>query len=129
MSGQGSNTFEQVIAGLDPSVQDLARATRALILELYPETVEVPWPRLPIVGFSKGGQKMNEQFACITRQPDHVDLGINVQHRPPDPEHILEGNAILFRHARLRSLSDLQRPGLRKLLEFAIQHTSKPQRV
>lgn len=38
-----SNGFEEISASFDPYVRDLANHTKALITEVCPDVVEVPW--------------------------------------------------------------------------------------
>jgi hypothetical protein len=37
--------LEEILARFDPEVRGLGVRTRSLIEEVYPEVVEVPWPR------------------------------------------------------------------------------------
>jgi len=67
--------FEQAISDSSPQVQEIARALRGLITDIYPEVVEVPWPKQRIVGYGVGPKKMTEHFCYIGTFSKHVNLG------------------------------------------------------
>jgi hypothetical protein len=65
---------------------------------------------------------MTEHFCWIQPNKAHVNLGFNYGAELPDPDGLLEGTGKLFRHIKIRSIKDLERPGVRKLLEKACRH-------
>jgi hypothetical protein len=117
-----SNGLEEMAAAFDPHVQDLAALTRALIFDVYPEVVEVPWPRQNVAGFGVGPKKMSEHFCYIALHKDHVNLGFNQGAELPDPEGLLEGPGKMLRHTKITEPEDLRDPALRSLLEAARAH-------
>jgi hypothetical protein len=118
--------FEMILDGFDPRIQDLARQTRALIYAVLPQVVEIVWPRQRTVGYGTGPKKMSEHFAWIAPATGHVTLGFFYGTELPDPEQLLEGTGKLLRHIKIRSIEDLERPGVRALLEVAKQHRVPP---
>ena len=114
--------FEAIVADASPPVRDLALRTRALIREVLPEVVEVPWPRQRTAGFGVGPKKMSEHFCYVAVLPDRVNLGFNYGSELPDPEGLLQGTGKLFRHVKITSPRDLENPALRRLLEAASRH-------
>lgn len=114
--------FEEILASFSPQVSDLARRTRALIQEVMPNVVEVPWPRQRIIGYGVGPKKMTEHFCYISLHKSHVNLGFNYGSELPDPEGLLEGSGGLFRHVKIKTPDDLANPALRRLLEVASTH-------
>jgi len=84
--------------GLQPTSAHLAARTRALITDVYPEVVEVPWPRQNVAGYGVGPKKMSEHFCYIALHDDHVNLGFNQDAELPDPEGLLEGPGKMLRH-------------------------------
>ncbi len=114
--------FEAIVADASPPVRDLALRTRALIREVLPDVVEVPWPRQKTVGFGVGPKKMSEHFCYVAVLPDRVNLGFNYGSELPDPEGLLQGTGRLFRHVKIASPRDLENPALRRLLEVASRH-------
>ena len=118
--------FEEVLIDASPPVRDLALRTRALIREVLPDVVEVPWPRQRTAGFGVGPRKMSEHFCYIAVLPDRVNLGFNYGSELPDPEGLLQGTGKLFRHVKIASQRDLENPALRRLLEVASRHRMPP---
>ena len=117
-----SNGLEDMAGAFDPRVKDLATRTRRLIFDVYPEVVEVPWPRQNVAGYGIGPKKLSEHFCYIALHKDHVNLGFNQGAELPDPEGLLEGPGKMLRHTKLTSSQDLQDPALRSLLEAARAH-------
>jgi hypothetical protein len=116
------NGLEEMTAAFDPRVRDLAARTRALIFDVYPEVVEVPWPRQNVVGYGVGPKKMSEHFCYIALYDDHVNLGFNQGAELPDPEGLLEGPGKMLRHTKIAEPEDLEDPAMRRLLEGANDH-------
>ena len=117
-----SDEFEAILADASPPVRDLALRTRALIRDVLPDVVEVPWPRQRTVGFGVGPRKMSEHFCYIAVLADRVNLGFNYGSELPDPEGLLEGTGKLFRHVKVTGPEDLASPALRRLVEAASRH-------
>jgi len=116
------NGLEEMTAAFDPRVRDLAARTRALIFDVYPEVVEVPWPRQNVVGYGVGPKKMSEHFFYIALYDDHVNLGFNQGAELPDPEGLLEGPGKMLRHTKIAEPEDLEDPAVRRLLAAARDH-------
>ncbi len=114
-------TFEQAIAGSSPQAQQLARALRTLLEEVYPNATEVPWPNQHVIGYGIGPKKMTEHFGYIGAHRDHVNLGFNYGVALPDPEGLLEGAGKKFRHVKVRKPKQVSHAGLRALIEAAVQ--------
>ena len=117
-----ADRFEGIVADASPPVRDLALRTRALIREVLPDVVEVPWPRQRTVGFGVGPKKMSEHFCYVAVLADRLNLGFNYGSELPDPEGLLQGTGKLFRHVKISSPQDLENPALRRLLEAASKH-------
>ena len=114
-------TFEDAITESARSTQELARRFRELIEDVYPKVVEVPWPNQQTVGYGVGPKKMSEHFCYIGAFRNHVNLGFNYGADLPDPQELLEGSGKRFRHIKIRSIGDIKRPSLRRLIEAAVQ--------
>ncbi len=117
-----SDGFNEIIAGAAPRIAELALRTRALIRDVYPEVVEVAWPKQRVIGYGVGPKKMSEHFCYISVSGNHVNLGFNYGSELPDPDQLLEGTGKLFRHVKIRSTAALENPALRRLLEAASRH-------
>ena len=123
-----SEGFNEILAACSPKVQNLATRARALIREVMPDVVEVPWPTQGTAGYGVGPKKMSEHFCYISTHKGHIDLGFNYGSELPDPEGLLAGTGKLFRHIKINTPEDLDRPAVRRLLEAASRHRmpSKP---
>lgn len=122
--GGMGNGLEEMAAAFDPRVRDLAARTRALIEDVYPEVVEVPWPGQNVVGYGVGPKKMSEHFCYVALHNDYVNLGFNQGAELPDPEGLLEGP--MLRHRKIAEPEDLEDPALRRLLEAAKPTACRP---
>jgi hypothetical protein len=120
--GGMSHGLKKMTAAFDPRVRDMAARTRALVFDVYPEVVEVPWPRQNVAGYGIGPKKMSEHFCYIALYDDHVNLGFNQGAELPDPEGLLEGPGKMLRHTKIAEPEDLEDPAVRRLLEAARDH-------
>lgn len=115
-------TFEDILTTSTPAAQDIAHRLRALIIDVYPNVVEVPWPTQRVAGYGVGPKKSTEHFCYISASKNHVNLGFNYGAEVPDPEGLLEGTGTMFRHTKIKQLAEVERPALRHLLEAASKH-------
>ena len=115
-------TFEQVVASSTEEARELAYQLRALVVEVMPDVVEVPWPKQRVAGYGVGPKKMSEHFCYISAQKHYVNLGFYYGPELPDPEGLLEGTGKLLRHVKLRDAGAIRSPALRRLLEAATRH-------
>ncbi len=118
----GTATFADVLAGRAPLVAELATALRALILDVDPDVVEVPWPRQGTVGYGIGPKKLTEHYAYLALHPRHVNLGFNQGAELSDPAGRLGGPGAMLRHLKVTSPDQVHDPAIRDLLIEAKQH-------
>lgn len=123
-----TDLFETILARGAPPIQDLARQARALIQNVYPAVVEVPWPRQGIAGYGVGPKKMSEQFCYIAVFKNHLNLGFYYGAELRDPSGLLEGTGELLRHIKVRTPDQLVDPALRLLIESAACHLPRLKR-
>jgi len=121
----GNGMFEDVVSDASPEIKEIAYVTRALLAEIKPGITEVPWGNQKIAGYGVGPKKMSEHFCYIAPQKNYVNLGFMYGADLPDPEGLLDGSGKLLRHFKIRSLEDLQRPALIKLIEEAGDYLPK----
>ena len=114
-------SFKDAVAKSNPKAQQLARALRKLIFDVYPRVAEVPWTRQQIIGYGVGQKKKTEHFCYVAPYGTHVNLGFNYGVELPDPDHLLEGAGKKFRHVKIQELKDVGQPALRKLLQAAVK--------
>ena len=125
--------FDGILTGSSLAVQELARAIRALIYDVLPETVEVVWPRQGSVGWGTGPKKFTEQFAYLMPFTKHVTLGFYRGGEIPDPESLLPttggtqvSGTLSMRSLKISTLEQVQRPALRRLIEAATRQAIPP---
>ncbi len=118
-------TFKDALVRSNPETKKLATALRKLISEVYPKVVEVPWPKLQVIGYGIGPKKSTEHFCYIGLYGEHINLGFNYGLALPDPDKLLEGAGKKFRHVKIKTLVDVEHPGLRKLLQTAVKERER----
>ncbi|HEV2929264.1 MAG TPA: DUF1801 domain-containing protein [Propionibacteriaceae bacterium] len=125
--------FDEILTGFSPAVRELARAIRALIYDVLPETVEVVWPRQGSVGWGTGPKKFTEQFAYLMPFTKHVTLGFYRGGEIPDPELLLPATGgrqvsgtLSMRSLKISTLEQVQRPALRRLIEASTRQGIPP---
>jgi hypothetical protein len=133
--GQANDAaFGQILADRSPAVGDLARAVRALIYDVLPQTVEVVWVKQGSVGWGTGPRKFSEQFAYAMPFTRHVTLGFYHGGGLDDPAGLLRpggtqvSGALSMRSLKITSLGDVARPELRALIEASTRHVIPPPR-
>ena len=123
---ESDHEFELIIQSSSREIKEIARLTRKLIHEIFPEVVEVVWIRQKNIGFGTGTKKNTEHFCWLMPAKNHVTLGFNYGAELPDPKEILEGTGKLFRHYKVKAVKDLSNPELIKLLKFATTYRVLP---
>jgi hypothetical protein len=118
-------TFDDVIAGVGPKVEEIAHRLRALVGEIHPDAIEVPRPGERTAGYGLGPKKMSETYAYIAPQREYVNLGFSHGASLSDPEGLLEGAGKALRHVKVRSAKDADKPALRRLLKAALTERRK----
>lgn len=121
----GNGTFEDVVSEASPEIREIAYAARALLADIMPGITEVPWGQQKTVGYGVGPKKMSEHFCYLAPKKNHLNLGFMYGAELPDPEGLLEGTGKLLRHIKVQSLTDLEQPALRKLIEAASGYLPK----
>jgi hypothetical protein len=113
-------TFEETLVGSTPEVEAIAWSLRRLIIELYPQVVEVPWPKQAITGYGVGPKKMTEHFCYIGVYRRHVNLGFYQGAHIADPQGLLAGSGKNLRHIKVTDIQQVARPAMRQLVLAAI---------
>ena len=116
-----SATPEQILAEFPPEVQALAGEVRRFVLQIIPTAAEVPYPGWRGIGFR---DPQSGYFCGLFPQRDHVKLGFEHGAELPDPDGLFEGGGKQVRYVIVRTVSDLRRPALARLLQAAVLHGS-----
>ncbi|KGN31437.1 hypothetical protein N802_03480 [Knoellia sinensis KCTC 19936] len=121
--------FRDAISTSPAEVQELAIAVRALVYDVYPDTVEVVWPKQRSIGWGVGPKKFTEQFAYLMTFKKHATLGFYNGGELPDPAGLLPeaggtqvSGTLSMRSLKVTRHEDLDRPELRELIDAAVRH-------
>jgi hypothetical protein len=97
----------------------VAKAARALVKKAVKGAEEYvnPWN---IPSFDSNGP-----LCCFMAGKEHVTLAFLRGAALPDPEKLLEGTGKGVRHVKLRSVADVKRPGVKKLIVEAAKLNKK----
>jgi hypothetical protein len=118
-------TFDEAISGTSSQVETMARQLRDLIIEVYPDVVEVPWPNQKIIGYGVGPKKMSEHFCYIAAQREYVNLGFYYGAVLPDAEGLLEGTGKNLRHIKVKNVEAVTQPALRQMVQESLEERKK----
>ena len=114
-------TFEEVIGESSPEVQAIASRLRQLIIDIYPQVIEVPWPKQGIAGYGVGPKKMSEHFCYIGTQSNRVNLGFFYGADLSDQEGLLEGTGKNLRHVKVKSMEQAKSSFIRELILVSLE--------
>jgi len=112
-------TFDDLVARLDPKIEQIARSLRTLILRVDPGAVEVVRLGDNAASFGLGPKKMSEAYAYIMPKTGYVNLGFYNGAALADPAGLIEGTGKRLRHVKVYSTEDADRPEIRRLIETA----------
>jgi hypothetical protein len=118
-------TFNDVIRNSPPRMAAIARRLRRLIVDIYPEVAEVPRPKEQHTSYGVGAEKDKEIFGYICPMTDYVRLGFYYGGELPDSKGLLQGEGKRLRHIKIYSLSEVDRPEIRRLLKAAVQEEKR----
>jgi len=114
-------TFAEALAESSEPVREIAVCLRDLIVSIYPEVVEVPWPKQRIIGYGVGPKKMSEHFCYIGAHSKHVNLGFYYGADLPDPEGLFEGTGKKLRHIKLRGVAEVGSLAIQGAIEASLE--------
>jgi hypothetical protein len=118
-------TFEQVLTPYPPDVQLVATQTRTSLRDLLPDLIETVDGSGPYIGFGyTSGYK--GQVCTIIISKGGVKLGLAGGAALADPDGLLEGSGKVHRYVQLKSVDDLQRPGVTALVHAAAARAHRP---
>ncbi len=109
------------------AIQELALATRKLILEEAPEASEFVYEVYTIADHFTFTERPSDAFVFTTTHANWVNLGFNFGSHLPDPDGLLRGEGKLIRHVRIAQAADLDAQGVRELVRAAIAQAEQPE--
>lgn len=112
-------TFDELMAGVDPKLVEIATALRELLQEVDPNAVEVVRLGDNAATFGVGPKKMSEAYCYVMPQKKWVNLGFFKGGSLEDPHGLLEGTGKMMRHIKVHSLDEVKKTEIRTLIEAA----------
>jgi hypothetical protein len=112
--------LDELLEGRSPAVREMFLALRELARGLMPDATEqVDLPdRLLAFGFGPpGGVRISGLAVALIPHTAHVNVQLADGADLDDPAGIVEGTGKRIRHVKCRSLDDVARPAMRRLLE------------
>jgi len=99
--------------------EGVAKAVRALVKKAVKGTEEYvnPW-KIPAID-------SNGPMCCFMVGKEHVTFAFMRGAKLPDPDKLLEGTGKGVRHVKLRTIADVRRPGVKKLIVEAAKMNKK----
>jgi hypothetical protein len=114
-----TRTLKELLSPYPRDVQSLARAARALMMEVLPKVKETVDPAGPYITYGyEPGYKGVVSYITVSKQG--VKLGVARGTSLPDPKKLLQGSGKANRHIVITSPEDLETPGLRPLVRAAL---------
>jgi hypothetical protein len=113
-----TRTLKELLAPYPKDVQALARAARALMLDVLPKVRETVDPTGPYIQYAYG-TGYHGVVSYITVNQKGVKLGVARGTSLPDPKKLLRGTGKANRHVVISTPADLETPGLRSLIRAA----------
>ena len=111
-------TVDELLAGYDPAVRDLALRARTLVRSVMPDFGEQVQPGFKSIVYSRG-ERMRDDVCYIAPLKTSVNLGFLRGTTLPDPHGLLRGTGKALRHVKLTRPEDLDTPALHDLLRQA----------
>ena len=108
----------------DPHIADLALALREIVLEEARDASESVYQVYTVAIWFGFSGKMKDMFCYITTNAKHVNLGFPRGASLADPNRVLEGEGKAMRHIKFRSLSDVERPFVRRYIQAAMEQAA-----
>jgi hypothetical protein len=109
------------LTAYDRTIADLALALREIILEEAPHASESIYKVYTVAIWFGFSGKMKDMFCYITTHARHINLGFPQGATLSDPNRVLEGDGKAMRHIQFRSMSNLERPFVRRYIQAAIE--------
>ena len=120
MESNANSTLEQFLERYPDHIRELVLSARALILSVMPGTIEQL--DIPANLIAYGIDRTYKGLICgIAIYKNYINIMLARGASLPDPEGLLSGTGKKARHIRVQQAADLDAPGVRVLLEKALQ--------
>jgi hypothetical protein len=118
--GSFDDLMSKLPPGAAPAVEPVARKLREIIIDDFPDAVEVVRLGDGAASYGVGPKKMSESHVYVMPQAEYVNLGFWHGFGLPDPDGLLQGTGAKMRHIKVRSVEDAARPAVRALVAAAL---------
>ena len=118
--GSFDDLMSELSPGTSPVVELIARKLREVILDGFPEAMEVVRLGDGAASYGVGPKKMSESHVYVMPRAEYVNLGFWHGVGLPDPEGLLEGTGAKMRHIKVRSVEDAGSSPVRALVAAAL---------
>lgn len=122
--------FQFLLDFKEPEVTGLFIDLRAYILELYPESNELPYHTHALTAVYSISDKLSDAFCMLPIYTNHLNLGFNKGTMLKDPNKLLTGTGNLIRHIDVKTKGDYRNSRVKNLIKeaigFAIKDMDKP---
>ncbi len=120
-----AGTFEDLIAGASPEVQEICKELRKVILAVHPEAIEVVRLGYKAASYGVGLKKMSEAHTYIMPLKDRANLGFYYGALLEDEAGLLEGTGKKLRHIKVRTLESAKSSQTKNLIRLALDERTK----
>ena len=119
--------YLKFLAAYESRITPLALATRKLVLEEAPDSIELLYDAYNAVaaGYSFTGRP-SDAFIHIAAYAHWVNLGFNRGSELDDPQRVLQGSGRWVRHVRISELEDVDNRLVRGFVKAAVARAKRP---
>ena len=111
--------FDDLVRLSNEPLIPVVERLRAVVLEIHPDACEVVRLGDRAATYGCGPRKMIDGYAYIMPFKSWVNLGFYRGTSLTDPHKLLEGTGARMRHVKMRTVEDVERPGVRGLIREA----------
>ena len=112
------DVFDEFLRSYPPEVQAVCQKLRDLVKSTTPEVREVLYASQNHIAFSLTEAVM-DQVIYLVPMNGYVRLGFFWGGKLPDQNRILTGTGKRLRHVKIRTVKEVDQPGLKDLIEAA----------
>lgn len=114
-------TFTELTENLPTELHTIITRLKAIILDIYPESVEVVRMGDNAATYGVGPKKMTEAFCYLMPiKKGYINLGFFYGAMLPDPQNLLEGTGKKMRHVKVHNLEQANSDAVRTLIEASL---------
>jgi hypothetical protein len=116
--------FDKLVSKSTPQIRALAKKTRALVLNIFPDANEKTYFGWGNTWYGRS-EKTGDAIFSISPLNAYVSLFFLRGTELSDPDDLLEGTGKKLRHVNLHDAAGLKRPALLRLMKRAVAHAKE----